>query len=143
MLVGALPDDQGKARPVSYTSFDVDDQMISVVTAGLLGLNAERLSFHAGPGPLEIPVRVRRHESLKDAPVRVALRTPRHIKGVQSEELQLAPGEKQGVLRARVDAGAGPFNLPVEIVATTVPAYPGEPTHTAALSVEFLPPQNQ
>jgi len=138
MLVGTFRDEEGRERPISYTSFDVDDQMISVVAAGLLGVSLERASFPATPGTVEIPVRVRRHEMLSNTAVRLGLRVPPHIKGVHASEVCLGPAESEGVLRARVDPGAGPFNIPMEIVATTIPGGPAQAPHTAALPIEFI-----
>ncbi len=138
MLVGSTTDDSGRERPISYTSSDPDDQMISVLTSGWIGVQLERTSFPGAPGIVEIPFRVRRHETLKTLPVRVGLRTPAHIRGIDVAEVQLNPGEQNGVLKVRIQAGAGPFNLPLEVVAKTIPQSPGEATHTAALPVELL-----
>jgi hypothetical protein len=138
MLVGTVRDVAGREHPVSYTSSDVDDQMISVLTSGWLGIQCDRLSFPGTPGVVEIPVRVRRHDTLRGQPVRVGLRIPGHMRGVQAAEMELGPDQQDGVLRARVEPGAGPFNLPLEVVATTVPKSPEEASHTAAVAVEFL-----
>jgi hypothetical protein len=138
MVVGAVRDDNGIERPVSYTSADVNDQMISVVTAGLLGVQAERNSFRASPGVLEIPVRVRRHESLSHAAVRVGLIAPPHVLGVRAEEARVQPGQNEAVLRVHLDPGAGPFNVPLQIEAVTLPASAEEAAHTARFPVELL-----
>jgi hypothetical protein len=137
MVVGTVRDDEGRDRPISYTSADPDDQMISVLSAGLLGLQTKQTSVAASAGNIEIPVRVRRHETLRNASVRLALKTPQHIKGVHAPEVRLDPSQHEAVLRAHIDPGAGPFNMPLEIVATTIPPAE-EPTHTATLPIEFL-----
>lgn len=140
MLVGSIPDDEGLPHPVSYTSADVDDQMISVVTAGLLGIHGERNSFPAVPGVISIPVRVQRHPQLAAAPVRIGLRVPAHVRGIDASEIEIPANAQDAVLKVRCEALSGPFNVPLEITATTVPSNNTEPTHTAAMPVEFVPP---
>lgn len=113
MLVGMVRDAAGRERPMRYTSSDVNDQMISVLTSGWLGIQCERLSFPRRPGVVDIPVRIRCHDTLRGLAVRVGLRIPRHMRGGQAAELQIGPDQHVGILRTCIEAGAGPFNLPL------------------------------
>ena len=133
MVTGEEAEPDGSRHFLTYTSSDTDDQMISIVTAGLLGVSGPRNSVLACPGVVEIPVRVRRHPSIEGRPVRVTLRHPAYVKGLKSIPLEIPAGDGDGVLRVEISPGAGPFLLPLEVFAET------DGPHHASMSVDFVP----
>jgi hypothetical protein len=133
MVTGEEAEPDGSRHLLTYTSSDTDDQMISIVTAGLLGVSGPRNSVLASPGVVEIPVRVRRHPSIEGRPVRVMLRYPAYVKGVKAIPLEIPAGEGDSVLRVEISQGAGPFLVPLEVFAET------DGPHHASMAVDFVP----
>jgi hypothetical protein len=134
MMTGEERGADGTQHLLTYTSSDTDDQMISIVTAGLLGVSGTRNSVLASPGVSEIPVRVRRHPSIEGRPVRVTLRHPAYVKGIKALPLEIPAGQGEGILRVEVQSEAGPFLMPLEVFAET------DGPHHASMSVEFVTP---
>jgi len=132
MVTGEEAEPDGSRHLLTYTSSDTDDQMISIVTAGLLGVSGPRNSVLASPGMVEIPLRVRRHPSIEGRVVRVTLRHPSYVKGVKAIPLEIPAGDEDGVLRVEVAPSAGPFLMPFEVFAET------DGPHHASMAVEFV-----
>jgi hypothetical protein len=136
MLTGEVREPDGSTHLVTYTSSDTDDQMISILTAGLLGVSGTKSSVVAKPGVIEIPVRVRRHPTIAGRMVRVGIRLPRYVKGLEVLPLEIPADAETGLLRVKVGEGAGPFLMPFEVVAEV------DGPHHAAMSVEFVAPES-
>jgi hypothetical protein len=134
MMTGEERGADGTQHLLTYTSSDTDDQMISIVTAGLLGVSGTTNSVLASPGVSEIPVRVRRHPSIEGRPVRVTLRHPAYVKGIKALPLEIPAGQGEGILRVEVQSEAGPFLMPLDVFAET------DGPHHASMPVEFVTP---
>ncbi len=139
MVYGNLRDFDGTEHVVSYTSSAPDEQIISVVTSSLLSLSTPRASLPAEPGELAVPVQIRKHDSIKNAPVRIQLKTPPHILGIHAEEVLVSGDQTEAMLRIQLASEAGPFNMPLEIFAQTDPSS-GEALHSGAVRLELTRP---
>jgi hypothetical protein len=136
MVYGNFRDFDGTEHVLSYTSSAPDEQVISVVTSSLLSLSTPRASLPAEPGELAVPVQIRKHDSIKNAPVRIHLKTPPHIRGIHAESVLVSGEKSEATLRIQLEREAGPLNLPVEIFAQTDPAS-GAALHSGAVRLEL------
>jgi hypothetical protein len=68
--------------------------------------------------------------------VRVGIRLPRYVKGLEVLPLEIPSDAETGLLRVKVGEGAGPFLMPFEAVAEV------DGPHHAAMSVEFVAPES-
>ncbi len=141
MAYGTFRDFDGSEHILTYTSSAPDEQIISVVTSSLLSLSTANSSLTADPGELAVPVQIRRHDSIKGAPVRIVLKTPPHMRGVHAEPLAVAGNQNEATLRIQLSKEAGPFNLPLEIFAQTDTAG-GAASHSGAVRVELTRPNS-
>jgi hypothetical protein len=140
MVYGNFRDFDGTEHVLSYTSSAPDEQIISVVTSSLLNLSTPRASLPAEPGELAVPVQIRKHDSIKNAPVRIHLKTPPHTRGIHSEAVLVSGDKSEALLWIRLERGAGPFNLPLEIFAQTDTAS-GAALHSGAVRLELTGPE--
>jgi hypothetical protein len=124
MAIGVI-NDGGTAHEVGYSSEAQNDQIIAVVEAGPLGLQAGRSSVLAQPGgSVTVPVSVHRGEGLA-GPVKVEPVLPGHIRGMRAEALVIPALRSDGLLTLHFGAEPGPFNMPLVLRATlTSPAGP-------------------
>jgi hypothetical protein len=120
MLVGDITDFDGTRHTVSYTSFENDNQMISVLSSGLLRIATDATSYSAVPNSrVVVPVSIQRDPSLAERPARLELVVPKHIAGVTARPVEVPAGKDTGSLTIEFGGQIGPFNMPVRIVART------------------------
>lgn len=121
MVSGTLKDDDGAEHVVSYSSGEQSDQIITVISPGLLGIEADRQSLPAQPnGTAEVRVSIHRDETLANAPVKVELVVPPHFRGIHAQPVTVEAGKNEAILRITFGSEPGPFNMPALIRATTV-----------------------
>jgi hypothetical protein len=139
MLVGALTDFDGSRHTISYTSFENDNQMISVVSSGLLQISTHANSYPARPNTrVVVPVSIQRHPSLAGRPVRLELALPRHVGGVTAQPVEVPADADKGTLVIEFGGKPGPFNMPVRVVARTTAA--SSAPHSAEVKIDLVPP---
>ncbi|MCA9041093.1 MAG: PPC domain-containing protein [Planctomycetaceae bacterium] len=119
VAVGTIVDPDGTEHKVSFTTFDVNVQVITLTDPGRLSLAAEISSVSIPPGKTtSIPIRIGRAIGLK-GPVTVTLKLPAHVKGISADPIEIAAEETTGELVIQVEEGqVGPFNMPIMLEAT-------------------------
>ncbi len=138
MLTAEITDTDGSRHTISHTSFEQEDQMISVTTDGLLRIIPGEGTFTFTPaGHTAVPFVVKRHPALASRPLRVELQVPRHIRDVTAKPVDLAPEKQSGELRLDFGKTPGPFNMPVTIIARTTDTIAAP--HNASAKIELLP----
>jgi hypothetical protein len=138
MLVGEITDFDGSRHTVSYTSFEQNEQIISVVTEGQLRLTTSNTSYPVVPGGrVTVPFTLRRNAGVTNRPLRVELKVPAHISGVSAQPALLAGDANEGTLTIEYGPRPGPFNMPLTVFAQT--ADNQEPPHHAAARIELVP----
>lgn len=139
MLVGQFTDFDGSRHTISYTSFEQNEQIISVVTEGLLRLTTANASYPVVPsGHVAVPFTLRRTAEVAKRPLRVELKMPPHITGVSAQPVLLGANANEGTLILEYGARPGPFNMPLTVFAQT--ADNAEPPHQAATRIELVAP---
>lgn len=133
MAVGVVTDADGKAHTVSFSSVDQNQQMIVVVGPGRLGVRLEKGSVRAA-GEVRVPVTVSRGDGVT-GPVTVRVVIPGHWNGVTAAPLTIPAGASAGELVLRFAPDAGPFNLPLEVTATSAA---GDTPVTADAKLEIV-----
>jgi hypothetical protein len=120
MAVGQVTTEDGETHPVSYTSFEQNDQVIVLVDPGRMSLRLERDSLLAVPGSsVTVPVQVFQEASAA-SDVRLELILPRHVEGVRCAPVILPAGSSSGVLTVEFsETQPGPFNMPLTVRATS------------------------
>ncbi|MEZ6044829.1 MAG: PPC domain-containing protein [Planctomycetaceae bacterium] len=119
MAVGTVVDLDGSEHKVSFTTFDVNVQVITLTDPGRLSLAAQASSvpIHRGQSTT-LPVKIGRAIGL-EGPVQVELKLPAHVKGISAEPIEIAAGETEGELTIQADqTQVGPFNMPIMLEAT-------------------------
>ncbi len=108
---------------ICYSATGQNDQIITVVETGRLGLELEKTSVLAVPGKsATLSVEVVRGKGLS-GPVKVELLLGGHVQGVKVEPLTIPAEQSRGVLTIRFAADRlGPFNQPGVIRATLADA---------------------
>jgi hypothetical protein len=138
MLVGEITDFDGSRHTVSYTSFEQNEQMISVVTEGELRLATSNTSYPVVPGGrVGVPFTLRRNAGVAKRPLRVELKVPPHIGEVSAAPVLLGDDVNEGTLTIEYGPRPGPFNMPLTVFAQT--ADNQEPPHQAAARIELVP----
>ena len=138
MLVSELTDFDGSHHTVSYTSFEQNEQIISVVTEGLLRLTTPNTSYPVVPGGrVAVPFTLRRNAGVAKRPLRIELKVPAHITGVSAQPVLLGADQSEGTLTIEYGPQPGPFNMPLTVFAQT--ADNQEPPHIAAARIELVP----
>jgi hypothetical protein len=138
MLVGELTDFDGSKHTITHTSFEQNEQIISVVSEGMLRLTTAGTSCRAVSGSrVAVPFTLLRSPAVAKRPMRVELNVPRHITGVSAKPVILPGGETKGTLTIEFGAKPGPFNMPLTVLAQT--ADNAEPPHSAAAKIELVP----
>ena len=114
MLVGEVD-----GKTVSYTTANVNDQIIAVTAESLLSVAPSEPTVTVAPGSqIAIPINVGRNIVLARSPVTVSARVPPHFSGVTAEAVTISPGEHSGELVVRLSPDTkGPFNMPLPIHA--------------------------
>lgn len=135
MLVAEITDFDGSKHTVSHTSFEQNEQMISVVSEGMLKLIPANSSFAAVPeSEVSVPFTLRRDPRIAQRRVRVSLQVPPHMQGVSAEPVDAASSR----IVLRFGKSPGPFNMPVTLLAETSDAK--DPPHAAMAKIELVPP---
>ncbi|MGH7172814.1 MAG: PPC domain-containing protein [Gemmataceae bacterium] len=118
MAVGVVKDGENEYT-VGYSSEQQNEQIIAVVETGRLGVEIDRPSLAAVPGgKAELTVRVRRGKGLA-GPVKIELVQPKHIHGIEAVPLVVAAEQSRTVFRLHFASGRlGPFNMPLVLRAT-------------------------
>jgi len=132
---GEVIDEQGKRHKVSFTSVRPSEQISLIIGPGPLSCAVEPAAVvAAAEQPAEIRVRIDR-DAQTQGPVRVEVVVPSHIRGIESETIEVPAGETQGAMRLRFASDAGPLNMPL-----TVRAVHGEGTQqvVAEASLEIV-----
>jgi hypothetical protein len=123
--VGVIQEPDGTSHKVSFSSGEPADQIILLVDPGQLSLDLDRESLLAVPGRSStVSVQIGRGQSLSGLPVKVELVVPAHMQGVAADPLTLGPGETKATLTLRFSTTGemGPFNMPLLVRATALPA---------------------
>lgn len=123
MAVGMVTTEDGRQHPVSYTSFEQNDQIIVLVDPERMSLHLPQASLRAVPGStVRLPFEVRRGSGVT-GPLVVQLECPRHIRGISSDPVRLAADASTGELTLHFAADTvGPWNMPLKITARCEPA---------------------
>lgn len=118
MGVGMVTTEDGRQHPVSYTSFEQNDQIIVLVDPERMSLHLPQTSLRAIRGAtVEVPFEVRRGRGVS-GPVEVQLECPQHIRGVSSTAVLLPENASAGTLTLHfAEESAGPWNMPLKISA--------------------------
>ncbi len=119
VMTTATIKDGDTEHQVSYSAIGQNDQIITVVETGRMGLELAKNSVLAVRGQtVKVPLEVIRGKGLS-GPVKVELILGQHIQGVQAEPLTIPAGQANGVLTIRF-AGErlGPFNQAGVVRAT-------------------------
>jgi hypothetical protein len=117
MTIGKIKDGDSE-HEVCYSAIGQNDQIVSVVETGRLGVELETGSLEAAPGrTVELPVKVTRAPGLV-GPARVELVLGRHVHGVAAEPLIIPAERDAGRLTLHFGQAPGPFNLPATVRAT-------------------------
>jgi hypothetical protein len=119
VMATGIVKDKGQEYEVSYSRSEQNDQIVTVVETGRLGIELPRPAIEAKPGAsVEVPFTLTRGKELT-SPVKVCLVVPPHIRGVKAEAITLLPERDRGTLTVTFDAGMiGPFNLPLLLRAS-------------------------
>jgi hypothetical protein len=135
MLVAEITDFDGSKHTVSHTSFEQNEQMISVVSEGMLKLIPTNTSHASVPETeISVPFTLRRDARLANRPVRVSLQVPTHMSGVSAEPVDAASSR----IVLRFGKTLGPFNMPLTLLAETSDG--SAPPHAAAAKIELVAP---
>src|SRR5262249_21690885 len=118
MTIGTIKDGNNEHQ-VSYSAVGQNDQIITVVETGRLGVESEKTSISAGRGQtVTLPVKVARGKGLSGA-VKVELILASHVQGVTAEPLLIPVDQSKGQLTVRfARQELGPFNQPAILRAT-------------------------
>jgi hypothetical protein len=132
----AIDDGQGGRHVVGFTSQNQNEQIVLLVSPGVLSLQAEPSVLIARPGQeLQTTVSVQRSAG-NTAPVRVELVVPRHMLEIAAEPVEISAEQAEAVMRIRCGRSPGPLNMPLTLRATTTSGPPA----TAAASLELVEP---
>ncbi|HZZ82208.1 MAG TPA: hypothetical protein VFE62_27165, partial [Gemmataceae bacterium] len=117
--VATIKDADGSEHRVSYSSVNQNEQLVTVVGPGMLGLEADRTSFTAVPGKsIKVSARVQRGLDIS-GPVELSLVTPGHLHGLSAARTTIPAKMERGELVIQcADKLSGPFNMPVILRAT-------------------------
>lgn len=122
MAVGQVTTEDGRLHPVSYTSFEQNDQIIVLVDPERMSLHLPQTSVRATPGTeVRLPFEVRRGNGVT-GDVIVQLELPPHIHGLSCTSLLLPADKSAGELILNFsNKSLGPFNMPLKVSATCQP----------------------
>lgn len=138
MLVAEFTDFDGTKHTISHTSFEQNEQIISVVSEGMLRLTTASTSYPVASGArVAVPFTLLRHPDVAKRPMRVEIKVPPHMAGVSAPPVLLPGGETRGTLTIEFGAQPGPFNMPLAVLAQT--ADNAAPPHAAAAKIELVP----
>ncbi|MDG2383347.1 MAG: PPC domain-containing protein [Pirellulaceae bacterium] len=120
MGVGEVIDEEGQVHKVSYSSSNVNDQIIILSSPSPTAVQVSPSYIHALSGhETVLNVSVKRGQ-LAAKPVTVELLVPRHFQGISARPITIDANRDTGSLKVRISSPRGPFNMPVTIRATTI-----------------------
>jgi hypothetical protein len=119
-LEARIPDANGVPRMRSYTSFERNDQMITIASNGRLALRADPPNLRLPQGASkEITFHLQRGHNLENRPLRIELIPPRHLANAFScKPATLNPGHSSATLRI-TRSNSTPCNAPLVFRAST------------------------
>jgi hypothetical protein len=122
MAVGHLTTEDGRQHPVSYTSFEQNDQIIVLVDPERMSVHLPQTSLRAMPGTeVRLPFEVRRGNGVNGV-VTVQLEIPQHMQGLTVASVLLPPDQSAGELILKFASGPlGPWNMPLKVSASCQP----------------------
>ncbi len=122
MATGVLKDGD-KEHDVCFSAINQNDQIITVVETGRLGVEAGKTSLTAKRGEsVTLTAKVVRGKGLL-GPVKLELILPEHVRGISAEAAMVAADQGSGTLTIRCARdGVGPFNMPLTLRATLTDA---------------------
>ena len=137
MGTASVKDADGSEHVVTYSSREQNDQIIAVVEPERLSLDLDRPVLRVEPGAvIELGFKIGRAEGLTAAGS-VEVEAPPHLKGIESERIELPAGAVKGKITIRILKEAkGPFNAPLTVRA--VVKEKGLPV-TAEAKLELIP----
>ncbi len=118
MATGVVKDGDHE-HEVSFSAIGQNDQIITVVETGRLGIEVEKPSLPLKRGEsVTLTAKVSRGKGLT-GPVKLELVVPGHVHGVSAEPVTIAADQTRGILTVRFARDSvGPFNLPLTLRAT-------------------------
>ena len=121
MLFGEVEDFDGSKHMVAFSSPAANDQVMIQPSAGPLAIETQRESVLMNPRqPVRVPILVRRDPELR-LPVTLSVTTANHVHGIKAQPVVLAADATEGVVEIEFEENAGPFNMPLTILATARP----------------------
>lgn len=137
MAVGEVLDEDGNTHKVSFSSGEVNDQIIILTAPCPMNVAVEPQSVLAIPdSTTEVSINVSRG-ILQNQPVTISLIRPAHFRGVSATETVIPADQTSGTLNIRLGQKPGPFNMPAVIRAETM--IDGDPV-VAETPIEFASP---
>ncbi|MFM7071947.1 MAG: hypothetical protein ACKO38_09175, partial [Planctomycetota bacterium] len=136
MATGEVDDGAGRRHKVSFSSGDQNNQMVNLVSPSPLRIALDRGTAAATAGKATtVKVQIRRDRALQ-APVRLEIVPPPHLRGVSAAPVTVPADQEMGELALSFSDSPGPFTAPLLIRATAQRA--GDPL-VAEASLELVP----
>ena len=134
--IAKIKDHDGSEHLVSYTSHAQNDQIIVLVDASKMSIQAAVSSMRYAPGEvIPVSVTVNRGDKIK-GDVRVSLALPEHISAASAEPIIIPADQSSGFLNVRFDdAPDAVFNMPLTVRARV---NEGDEYHTAEDKIEIV-----
>lgn len=119
MASAFVGDSDGNRHRVSFTSHAQDDQIIVLVDPVRLSIQTPSRTFTVRPGSeTTVPVQIRRGTNVV-GPVRIDVKSARHLKGWKADPVTIASGDSEASLKLAIDANLeATFNAPLTIIAS-------------------------
>lgn len=117
MLTGEMKDSAGAIHKVSFTTLEQNEQLVGLVSPGLLRIVTDRKSYPAAPGgELAVEMQIKRDRQVA-SPIKLELVVPKHLRDISAEPVILPAGAESGQIRLRFGSSPGPFNIPLRLRA--------------------------
>jgi hypothetical protein len=118
MATGVVKDGETE-HEVSFSAVGQNDQIVTVVETGRLGIEIEKPTLTVKRGEsVTLTAKVLRGKGLT-GPVKLELVMPEHMRGVSAEAVTVAADQVSGTLTIRFARDrVGPFNMPLTLRAT-------------------------
>jgi hypothetical protein len=123
VMATGIINDGATEHEVTFSAVNQNDQIVTVVETGRLGVEAEKASLTAQRGAgVKLTAKVVRGKGLT-GPVKLELVIPAHVHGVSAEPVTVTGEQGSGTLTIRFARDAiGPFNMPLTLRATLTDA---------------------
>lgn len=136
MAVGVIQDADGSQHEVSFTSVAQNEQIVSILSPGLISVHADRASLGAAPNSTaELSVHVARDSSLRQ-PVQVELIVPEPMHGISAAPVTLSADEEQCNLQIQFGPELSALNMPVTV---RVQLQNGDQTYIGECRLQLVP----